>query len=87
MMKGDDAEVYVDNSADSKWAPLPPQEIIARAKSKEGQSEYGLLHYNCESFVNWCRYNKTESDQVNTVGKLVKILGGAALGMLGSSST
>ncbi|KAK3767783.1 hypothetical protein RRG08_011759, partial [Elysia crispata] len=91
MMDGDDAKVYVNNAADEKWEPLPSEQVVARAESKQGQSQYGLLDYNCESFVNWCRYDKAESDQVTigsvvAMGTYVVILGGAALGILSVSA-
>ncbi|KAK3756490.1 hypothetical protein RRG08_061552, partial [Elysia crispata] len=87
MMGGDEAKVYVNNAADEKWKPLPPEEIVARAESRKGQSEYGVLDYNCESFANWCRYDKTESDQAQfglaaVKGTKMLILGGAALAIV-----
>ncbi|RUS69555.1 hypothetical protein EGW08_022683 [Elysia chlorotica] len=80
------SKVYVNNHADKKWKPLPQAEIVQRAKSKEGESRYGLVDYNCESFANWCRYNKTESEQVTRVSKWVMIFGGAALGIVAAPS-
>ncbi|KAK3793388.1 hypothetical protein RRG08_039194 [Elysia crispata] len=82
MAKYGDSEVYVDNCADRKWSALPQAEIVKRAISKKGLSDYHLINYNSESFVNWCRYNKTESDQIKILGdeaaKYVKRLNAAA---------
>ena len=33
----------------------PPNEIIARANSRLGESDYNILYNNCENFATWCR--------------------------------
>ncbi|XP_012934727.1 phospholipase A and acyltransferase 2 [Aplysia californica] len=55
---------YKNNSRDNKSRPLPPDEIVKRAKSMLGDAGYNLLKDNCEHFANWCRYGETESQQV-----------------------
>ncbi len=41
--------------------------IIQRAYSRLGEDEYNLITNNCEHFVNWCIYGKSESQQVRSV--------------------
>ena len=36
-------------------SPYSPDEIVARARSRVGESEYNLLWNNCENFATWCR--------------------------------
>ncbi|MFB6349811.1 lecithin retinol acyltransferase family protein [Moraxella sp. ZJ142] len=38
--------------------------VVSRAQSRLGEDEYNLLTNNCEHFVNWCIYGKSESRQV-----------------------
>ena len=47
---GDD-DLYTVNES----SPYSPDEIVARAKSRVGESEYNLLWNNCENFATWCR--------------------------------
>ncbi|XP_012946933.1 phospholipase A and acyltransferase 3 [Aplysia californica] len=62
-----DGRAEKNNSKDEEWNPLAVGEIIKRAKQRLGKVQYSLLSNNCEHFVNWCRYGKSESDQVNKV--------------------
>ncbi|XP_070173541.1 phospholipase A and acyltransferase 1-like [Littorina saxatilis] len=44
------------NYLDKKHRPLPPDEIVERARKRLGQKGYNLLSKNCEHFATWCRY-------------------------------
>jgi hypothetical protein len=64
-----------------EYRPLPgfaAGQVVARARSRLGESRYRLLTNNCEHFCTWCRYGCPRSDQVR--GLLVRPL--AALGLL-----
>jgi hypothetical protein len=50
------------------------QEIIARAKSRLGDSDYNVIFNNCEHFCNWCIYDKPISHQVRTHAALTSSL-------------
>lgn len=41
-----------------------PEETVARAKSRLGETSYNLLTNNCEHFVIWCKTGVSESMQV-----------------------
>lgn len=43
-------------------AAYSPEEIVRRARSRLGESEYNLLWNNCENFATWCRCGKADSD-------------------------
>jgi hypothetical protein len=58
---------------------LPPDEVVARAESKLGQSGYNLFNNNCEHFARWCVTGRAESGQVVTAA--------AAVGGVGVVST
>ncbi|XP_046566046.1 phospholipase A and acyltransferase 3-like [Haliotis rubra] len=59
--------VDVSNDKDDRWNPYPPDEIVERANSRLGRAGYNLVLYNCEHFTSWCRYGKSQSDQVDRV--------------------
>jgi Lecithin retinol acyltransferase len=40
-----------------------PQEIVRRARSRIGESDYRLLTNNCEHFCNWCVWGVSRSAQ------------------------
>ncbi len=42
-----------------------PEEVIRRAVSRLGETNYNLLLNNCEHFANWCKTGKNFSRQVN----------------------
>ena len=42
-----------------------PEETVARAKSRLGETHYNLLTNNCEHFVIWCKTGVKESLQVS----------------------
>ena len=46
-------------------AAFPPEEIVERALSRLGESDYRLFGNNCEHFVNWCRTGEAVSRQVD----------------------
>ena len=53
-----------------------PEEIVWRARSRLGESDYRLLTNNCEHFCNWCLSGNSRSAQVE--GRLqlpLRILG------------
>jgi Lecithin retinol acyltransferase len=53
-----------------------PEEIVRRARSRLGESDYRLLTNNCEHFCNWCLSGNSRSAQVE--GRLqlpLRILG------------
>jgi len=43
---------------------LEAQEIVARARSRLGESRYRLLTNNCEHFAEWSRFGVSRSRQV-----------------------
>lgn len=61
----------------SEYKPLPPEEIVARAKSKIGKCKgtYSLVSNNCEHFAYWCRYDKAVSKQVDDVAGVITAVG------------
>jgi Lecithin retinol acyltransferase len=53
-----------------------PEEIVRRARSRLGESDYRLMTNNCEHFCNWCLSGDSRSHQVE--GRLqlpLRILG------------
>lgn len=47
--------------------PLPPAQIIARARSRLGEDSYNLLTNNCEHFAYWCVTGQHHSRQIGKV--------------------
>ncbi|KAH7708930.1 Group XVI phospholipase A2 [Aphelenchoides avenae] len=45
----------VDNSLDSLFQPLPPAEIVQRARSRIGETTNSNPSNSCEHFASWCR--------------------------------
>ena len=73
----DGDEVYLICHQDAAFSP---EEIVARARSREGQMGYNLVFNNCEHFANWCVTGKEKSTQVNKVVRTVcQVVGGAVL--------
>ena len=65
--------VRVVNHLESHYSPV---EIVRRARSRLGESDYRLLTNNCEHFCNWCLSGVSRSAQVE--GRLqlpLRILG------------
>jgi hypothetical protein len=54
------------------------QEIIERAKSRLGNSDYSVISNNCEHFINWCLHNSNRSNQVIDVTTLSSGITGIA---------
>jgi len=44
-----------------------PEETVARAKEKLGETEYNLVTNNCEHFAIWCKTGISESHQIEDV--------------------
>ncbi len=44
-----------------------PEETVARARSRLGETHYSLLTNNCEHFVFWCKTGVSESMQVSSM--------------------
>ncbi|XP_048245594.1 phospholipase A and acyltransferase 3-like isoform X2 [Haliotis rufescens] len=73
-------EVDVSNDKDDRWDPYPPDEIVERAKSRLDRVGYNLVLFNCEHFTSWCRYGKSQSDQVDQVAAAgARVFGGGVL--------
>ena len=51
-----------------------PEETVARAKSRVGETHYNLLTNNCEHFAIWCKTGVSESLQITD---MLHSLGGA----------
>jgi hypothetical protein len=54
------------------------REIIERAKSRLGNSDYSVIWSNCEHFINWCLHNTNRSNQVIDVTALSSGITGIA---------
>ena len=48
----------------SDLTEFPPQEVIARARSRVGENRYRILRNNCEHFCEWCLHGESRSYQV-----------------------
>lgn len=46
---------------------VPPEETVARARARLGESGYNLLHNNCEHFVNECVFGESRCTQEEEV--------------------
>eukprot|EP00048_Salpingoeca_helianthica_P017595 m.238069 g.238069 ORF g.238069 m.238069 type:complete len:206 (+) comp21555_c0_seq1:271-888(+) len=70
-------------------AAFPLEEIVQRARSQIGESDYDLLGHNCEHFASWCRTGQPGSAQVRNLGQsMVKVgifgaIASAFVGFLG----
>jgi hypothetical protein len=53
-------------------------EIIERAKSRLGNSDYSVIFNNCEHFINWCLHNSKHSHQIIDVTALSTAITGIA---------
>jgi hypothetical protein len=52
---------------------------VDRAMSKIGEKAYNYIAYNCEHFKNWVHFGKEYSDQVDSVGNGLAVLGTAKI--------
>jgi hypothetical protein len=50
-----------------------PQEAIARARSRLGETAYRLFSNNCEHFCAWCLYGRSRSLQVEALRRRWRI--------------
>ncbi|BFZ05769.1 hypothetical protein BsWGS_08808 [Bradybaena similaris] len=68
-----------NNGQDIEWSSLSAEQIIRRARSYVGNTEYDQLFDSCEHFVNWCRYDRVVRQQVDNFLTGVAIVGIGAL--------
>ncbi|XP_038061949.1 phospholipase A and acyltransferase 3-like [Patiria miniata] len=85
---GGSDKVRINNSRDEQVKPLDPDVIIKVAKELHQNKtpiNYDLFNYNCEHFVNLCRYDKPHSDQSTDALLTIGVLGliGAGAGRRG----
>jgi hypothetical protein len=69
-----DAKMLRDHRAE----PFGGDEIVRRARTRLGESQYDYLSYNCEHFVTWARYGVGASPQARSHTN--QVLAGALLG-------
>ena len=55
--------------------PFCVQQILDRARSRLGESQYRLLSNNCEHFVEWCLYDVHRSFQVERALEFPRFMG------------
>lgn len=48
-----------------KYRLYTPEETLARARSRIGESDYNLFSNNCEHFALWCKTGISESHQIS----------------------
>lgn len=63
-------------------------EILQRARSKVGVSEYSLVFNNCETFANWCFQEKAHCEQVTNLaaGFGTGVVAGFSTGVVAGSA-
>ncbi|CAF1215731.1 unnamed protein product [Rotaria sordida] len=54
----------VHNGRDDRWNPLPPEEIVQRARYALETSERNLSLHNSEHFAIYCRYGQMNNAQL-----------------------
>lgn len=54
---------------------LPPEQVVANARSLLGRRGYSLLSRNCEHFAAWAKTGRWESRQVNNAIGLTLLAG------------
>ncbi|KAG1703765.1 hypothetical protein DVH05_006780 [Phytophthora capsici] len=64
--------------ADHDLQPLDSDEVVQRAMSRLGETQYSYLGHNCEHFVTWARYGFGASPQVTS--NTNQVLAGAMVG-------
>ncbi|XP_025111708.1 lecithin retinol acyltransferase-like [Pomacea canaliculata] len=52
----EDSKAMKNNQLDHKYRVYTPDEIVRRAMSEIGRTDYDLFTNNCEHFATWCRY-------------------------------
>jgi hypothetical protein len=60
-----------------------PDIVIARAKSKLGESGYNLFDNNCEHFATWCKTGRKRSEQVTQKKSQATGVGGSTAAVVG----
>ncbi|CAF0968658.1 unnamed protein product [Brachionus calyciflorus] len=60
----EDSYAFRNNLFDKILNPLPVEEILIRAYSKVGESNFSIFSNNCEHFAKYCRYGVNSSDQI-----------------------
>lgn len=60
-----------------------PEQVIARATSRLGQSGFHLFRNNCEMFARWCKTGQVLSHQVEAAKAAAGGIGGGALATAG----
>lgn len=60
-----------------------PDVVIARAKSKLGESGYNLFDNNCEHFATWCKTGRKRSEQVTQKTSQAAGVSGSAAAVAG----
>jgi hypothetical protein len=55
--------------------PFDVPQIVERARSRLGESQYRLLSNNCEHFVEWCLYDVHRSFQVDRALNFPRFMG------------
>ncbi|KAH9524868.1 Phospholipase A and acyltransferase 2 [Bulinus truncatus] len=55
---------YINNDLDEICGPFQNDKIVSRANERVEITMYALFWYNCEHFVNICRYNLWISEQL-----------------------
>ncbi|KAG3121012.1 hypothetical protein PI124_g598 [Phytophthora idaei] len=64
--------------ADHNLLPFNSDEVVRRAMSRLGETQYNCLAHNCEHFVSWARYGFGASPQVTSNAN--QVLAGAMVG-------
>jgi hypothetical protein len=72
---------------DEHWSPNDIVTILHSAINLEGAWKYDLIDGNCEHFVNWCRYYRHVSMQVENYDRVRKAMEAAYYAIQGSSVT
>jgi hypothetical protein len=72
------AELDEKMQADHGLQPLDGDEVVQRAMSRLGETQYSYLAHNCEHFVTWARYGLGASPQVASNAN--QVLAGAMVG-------
>lgn len=68
---GSDTLEFFDLVRQGSYHLYSPEETVARAKSRLGETSYSLPLNNCEHFAVWCKTGVHESHQVNGWGTLL----------------
>ena len=61
-------------------------DIVQRARSRLGESQYDLLNNNCEHFCNWCLRGESRSLQIESLTRPIRLLAHVAATLLAGLS-